>query len=183
MRGTPTRKVAQFGHGRLPAFGTGADRGKNEWRSIVRQMVATGYLRLDIAGYGAIGITDKGRALLHGEGEFLYREDTVIARGPAREPRARSAGAPEQGLDGGGAALLAGLKALRLELARARGVPAYIVFPDRALVDMVRRRPRTEAEFAEVNGVGAAKLEQFAEPFLAAINDAPSAADRNRSPG
>ena len=183
VRGTPTGKVAQFGHGRVPAFGTGADRGKNEWRSIVRQMVATGFLRLDIAGYGGIGITDKGRALLHGEGEFLYREDAVIARGPAREPRERRAKAPEQVLDGGDAALLAGLKALRLELAKARGVPAYVVFPDRTLADMVRRRPRTEAEFAEVNGVGAAKLKQFAEPFLAAINDTPPDADRRRSPG
>ena len=183
VRGTPTGKVAQFGHGRLAAFGTGADRGKNEWRSIVRQMVATGFLRLDIAGYGGIGITDKGRALLHGEGEFLYREDTVIARGPAREPRARSARAPERALDGGDAALLAGLKALRLEFAKARGVPAYIVFPDRTLVDMVRRRPRTEAEFAEINGVGAAKLKQFAEPFLAAINGAPCDAGRSGSRG
>ena len=52
-------------------------------------MVATGFLRIDIAGYGGIGITDKGRALLRGEGTFLYREDTVIVRtrAPAREPR------------------------------------------------------------------------------------------------
>ena len=49
-------------------------------------------------------------------------------------------------------------------------MPAYIVFPDRTLIDMARRRPRSEAEFAEVNGVGAAKLEQFAGPFLAAID-------------
>ena len=183
VRGARTEKVARLGHGRLDAFGSGADRGKNEWRSIVRQLVATGFVRLDIAGYGSIGLTDKGRALLRGEGEFLYREDTVIARTSAREPRARSAKASERVLDGGEAALLAGLKALRLELAKARGVPAYIVFPDRTLVDMVRRRPRTEAEFAEVNGVGAAKLKQFAEPFLAAINGAPPGADRPRPPG
>ena len=100
------------------------------------------------------------------------------ARAPARSPRA-----PERALDGGDATLLAGLKALRLELAKARGVPAYIVFPDRTLADMVRRRTRTEAEFAEVNGVGAAKLKQFAEPFLAAINGAPSDAGRGGSPG
>ena len=67
------------------------------------------------------------------------------------------------------AALLDVLKALRLELARERGVPAYIVFPDRSLIDMARRRPRTQEEFAEVNGVGAAKLKAFATPFLAAI--------------
>ena len=90
---------------------------------------------------------------------------------------------PERALDGGDVALLAGLKALRLELAKARGVPAYVVFPDRTLADMVRRRPRTEAEFAEVNGVGAAKLKQFAEPFLAAINGAPRDAGRSGSPG
>ena len=183
VRGTQTEKVAQFGHDRLRAFGTGADRGKNEWRSLVRQMVATGFFRLDIAGYGGIGITGKGRALLRGEGEFLYREDTVIARTPAREPRARRAKTPERMLDGDDAALLAGLKALRLELAKARGVPAYIVFSDRALADMVRRRPRTEAEFAEVNGVGAAKLKQFAEPFLATINGAPPDSGRGRPPG
>ena len=173
VRGARTEKVARLGHGRLDAFGSGADRGKNEWRSIVRQLVATGFVRLDIAGYGGIGLTDKGRALLRGEGEFLYREDTVIGRTPAREPRERGGEAPGRVLDGADAALLAGLKALRLELAKARGVPAYIVFPDRTLVEMVRRRPRTEAEFAEVNGVGAAKLKQFAEPFLAAINGAP----------
>ena len=183
VRGARTEKVARLGHGRLDAFGSGSDRGKNEWRSIVRQMVATGFVRLDIAGYGGIGLTDKGRALLRGEGEFLYREDTVIGRTPAREPRKRGGEAPGRALDGADAALLAGLKALRLELAKARGVPAYIVFPDRTLLDMVRRHPRTEAEFAEVNGVGAAKLKQFAEPFLAAINGAPPGADRPRPPG
>ena len=44
------------------------------------------------------------------------------------------------------------------------------MFPDRTLIDMARRRPRSEAEFAEVNGVGAVKLKEFAGPFLAAIN-------------
>ena len=183
VRGTQTEKVGLFGHQRLPAFGAGADRGKNAWRSIIRQMVATGFLRLDIAGYGGIAIADNGRALLRGEGEFLYREDTVIAQPPAREPRERRGKAPERVLDGGDAALLAGLKALRLELAMERGVPAYVVFPDRTLLDMVRRRPCTETEFAEVNGVGAAKLKQFAEPFLVAINDALPDADRRRPSG
>ena len=141
---------------------------------MIRQMVATGFLRLDIAGYGGLGITDKGRALLGGEGEFLYREDRIIAPSPARKTRDQRAdkAEPERSLDEVESSLLNALKALRLELARERGVPAYVVFPDRALVDMARRRPRTEAEFAEVHGVGAAKLKQFAEPFLAAIANA-----------
>ena len=174
MRGSRTEKIGRFGHDRLRTFGVGADRGKNEWRSLVRQMVATGYLRLDIAGNGGLGLTDKGRALLRGEGAFHYREDTVIVRRPApkREPRAWDGDRAEDlPPDAGEAALLAVLKALRLDLARERGVPAYIVFPDRTLIDMARR-PRSEAEFAAVNGVGAAKLKQFAGPFLAAIDAA-----------
>ena len=139
-------------------------------------MVATGFLRIDIGGYGGIGITEKGLGLLRGDDEFLYREDTVIARTPAkaRDSGAARGDAGEPPLAGGDMALLGALKALRLEIARERGVPAYIVFPDRTLIDMVRRRPRTEAEFAEVNGVGAAKLKEFAEPFLAAIVAAPA---------
>ena len=179
LRGTGTDKIVRFGHDRLPTFGVGADRGKNEWRSLIRQMVATGFLRIDIGGYGGIGITDKGLGLLRGDGEFLYREDTVIARTPtkARDSGAVQGDVTEPPLAGDDTALLGTLKALRLEIARERDVPAYIVFPDRTLIDMVRRRPRTEAEFAEVNGVGAAKLKEFAVPFLAAIAAAPAQGD------
>ena len=166
--GTQTDKITRTGHHRLPTFGVGAARGKNEWRSLIRQMVATGFLRLDIAGYGGLAITGKGRALLRGEGVFLYREETIVAR-PSAAPRETRKKVSEHPLNDSQAALLDVLKALRLELARDRGVPAYIVFPDRSLIDMARRRPRTEEEFAEVNGVGAAKLKAFATPFLAAI--------------
>ena len=170
VRGTRTEKVVRFDHHRLPTFGVGAERSTNAWRSLVRQVVAAGYLRIDIAGYGGLGITDKGRELLRGSGVFLCREDRVIVRGSVREPRAGRPGLADRPPDGDEAVLLGVLKALRLELARERGVPAYIVFPDRTLIDMARRRPRSEAEFAEVNGVGAVKIERFAGPFLAAID-------------
>ena len=175
LRGTATEKVERAGHHRLPTFGAGEDRGKNEWRSLIRQMVATGFLNLDIGGYGGISITGKGRDLLQGESVFLYRPDTVPVRA-AETPRAssgRRGKEPEDSpLSGPEAALLDALKALRLRLAKERGVPAYIVFSDRSLIDMARRKPRTEQEFAEMNGVGAAKLEAFAAPFLAAIESA-----------
>ena len=67
------------------------------------------------------------------------------------------------------AALFNALRELRLGLAHERGVPAYAVFPDRSLADMARRKPASDEEFAEVHGVGAAKLAKFATPFLAAI--------------
>jgi ATP-dependent DNA helicase RecQ len=66
-------------------------------------------------------------------------------------------------------ALLARLKALRLRLAKARGVAAYIIFSDRSLIDMAQKMPLTKWDFGEVNGVGASKLEQFGDIFLEEI--------------
>ena len=169
LRGSETERIVRLGHHRLQAFGVGKARDKNDWRSLIRQMVATGLLRLDIAGYGGLGITDEGFALLHGNGSFHYRADTVVAPPSPSTGKARRE-EPSDTLTDDQAALLDALKALRLELARERGVPAYVVFHDSTLIDMARRRPRTKAEFAEVSGVGAAKLQQFAESFLTAID-------------
>ncbi len=66
--------------------------------------------------------------------------------------------------------LFAALKDLRMELARQRGVPAYVIFSDRTLVDMAGRKPADDIAFAEVFGVGEAKLNDFAEPFMAVIS-------------
>ena len=171
LRGTETERIVRTGHHRLPTFGVGAARRKTEWLSLIRQMVATGLLRLDIAGYGGIATTDKGRALLRGEGVFRYRADTV-ARASAAPPKPRAAPEAERPLADEETALLGALKELRLRIARERGVPAYVVFSDRSLIDMARRRPRTVDDFADVHGVGAAKLQIYAEPFLAAIAEA-----------
>ena len=157
--------MVRFGHQSLPTFGVGRERSKTEWQSIIRQLVASGFLWLDIGGYGGLKITAKGTALLRGEGTFLCCKDTVPVRSGLHPPRVQS----DKTLSNKDALLLHTLKTLRLEIATDRGVPPYAVFPDRALIDMVHRRPKSEAEFMEVNGVGAAKLEQFGATFLEAI--------------
>ncbi len=172
LRGGNTDKIRKFNHDRLNCYGSGAERNSGEWRSLIRQMVAAGFLQLDIAGYGGIKISAKGRELARGEGEFLYRKDAVERRSSAerRQARKREQQTADHDLSEPQGALLARLKALRLELAKARSVPAYVIFTDRALIEMAQRQPRSRDEFATINGVGAVKLEQFSEPFLAAIN-------------
>ena len=180
LRGAQTEKVAKSGHDRLPVFGGGGEHKKENWRSLIHQLVAAGFLRLDVKDYGGIAITEKGRTLLAGEESFQYRHDTMRRDPPVRR---KGRGKPiDAELSASETALLDGLKALRLRLAKERGVPAYVVFSDKSLADMAQRRPRNAAEFAEVNGVGAAKLRDFATPFLAAIAAAPArpAADEGR---
>ena len=86
VRGARTEKAVRFVHDGLPTFGVGEDGSANAWCSVVHLMVAAGHLCIDIAGYGGLGITDKGRDLLRGNSAFLCCEDTAVAIGPEREP-------------------------------------------------------------------------------------------------
>ncbi len=174
LRGQMTEKVTEAGHDRLPCFGTGGEHNKEQWRSMIRQLVAVGHLLLDVKGYGGLAITDKGQSLLQGEESFQYRQDTMRRTAPARRKN-RSANLVAE-LSAAEMEILGRLKALRLRLAKERGVPAYVVFSDKSLADMAQRQPKNTAEFAEVNGVGAAKLRDFAAPFLEAIATASAAA-------
>jgi len=168
LRGMQSEKLLKAGHDRLAAYGSGADLHKPEWQSIIRQLVSAGFLRLDVQGYGGLAITPKGQDLVRGDESFRYRQDT-LKKSRAAKRRANDLAA-DADLPEADTKLLTELRALRLSFAKERGVPAYVVFTDRTLVDMARRKPVTIDEFAEVHGVGAAKLRDFAEPFLKAIS-------------
>jgi ATP-dependent DNA helicase RecQ len=121
-------------------------------------------------------MTAKGESLASGNGILHYRpaQSERPAKRVKREAIAEELSETDYGL-------LTALKALRLALAKERGVPAYVIFPDRTLIDMVRIRPRNEAEFALVNGVGKAKLAEFGRVFLAAIADHQRSQERRRA--
>jgi ATP-dependent DNA helicase RecQ len=166
LRGVETDKIVSSGHRGLPTFGVGEALSQNQWHGIVRQMVASGLLGIDIQGYGGLRATETGMALMRGEGSFRYRPDPV--RKPAGGGR-RTSGPAAASLDAAASELLERLKTERLRLARKRNVPAYVIFSDRSLVDMAARRPQTVEEFATIFGVGAAKTRDFAELFLKVI--------------
>ena len=165
ITGAQTRKIAERGHDRLEAFAAGVARPAGEWRGILRQLVATGFLEIDIGGFGALVITPRGRALMRGEEDFRYRPDA----GRKAAGRTRKKTVSASALSREDEALLLDLKQLRLRLAVERGVPAYVIFSDRTLIDMAARRPADAAGFARVFGVGEAKQRDFAALFLAAI--------------
>jgi ATP-dependent DNA helicase RecQ len=87
---------------------------------------------------------------------------------PFSAPRAAANAAALAG-DQGDAALFGALRRRRSELAKEQRVAAYVVFADKTLIDMARRKPATVAEMGAVHGVGAAKLRQYGEVFLDVI--------------
>jgi ATP-dependent DNA helicase RecQ len=167
LAGTSTAKVKAQRHEHLLAFGLGRDRPQGDWQSLIRQMVSAGLLHSDVVTHGGLSITPAGRALSRGEGGFTYRPD--IIRPQSKVARTTGDEAVVAVPDRRQQALLGRLKQLRRELAAERKVPAFVIFSDRSLADMASRVPLTKWDFAEVHGVGDAKLAQFGTVFLTVI--------------
>jgi len=163
LLGEGTERMQSLGHDRLPTFGVGKELDRRAWRGVFRQLLARGLIETEIGGHGGWRVTGEARPVLRGEAKVELRPEET------RKLRRERVAATLIGDNPGAVALLASLRAHRLGLARAEQVPAYVIFPDRTLIDMAERRPRTLAEMAEVHGVGQAKLKRYGESFLAVI--------------
>ena len=167
LHATATDKVRERGHDRLPTFAAGRDLSRPAWAAVFRQMMGRDLLRPDPGRHGALRMTEAAKPVLRGEESVTLRQDTVAAATAA--PAVRALVAEDD------AALLSLLKAKRRALAEAQGMPAYIVFPDRTLIEMAERRPATLDAMAGITGVGAKKLQSYGAAFLEVITGAASA--------
>ena len=168
LAGKTTEAITRFEHDKLKTFGVGKDRAPADWRGVLRQLLSARLIDHDRGDRDRLIVTEEGRKVLRGETPFFLREDVLTSR-PKRERRA--ALTPRDA----DADLLDALKALRAAMARAQNQPAYVIFPDRTLIEMAHLRPRNIDDFANVHGVGAAKLQKYGAAFLAVIRDHPDA--------
>ena len=170
LRGAVTAKVREHRHDRLKLYGAGRDLAPAAWQALVRQLVAGGRLEIDLERHGALrptraaGAISAGRERVCADLRVRERERSRI-----RQPSARAELDPTSPA----ALLFQRLKSLRAEIARSHGWPAYLVFNDKALLEMARLRPTSPRELAAIDGVGAKKLESFGQAFLQAIAAAP----------
>ena len=168
LTGNPTTKVREKGHDQLPTFAVGRDLSKPAWGAVFRQMMGRDLVRPDPDRFGALRMTDAARPILRGEESITLRRDTVDRAVP--RVAVRTLVAEED------ASLLSALKAKRRALAEAAGVPAYVIFPDRTLIEMAETRPATLDQMMGITGVGAKKLESYGAGFLAVITGAAAGA-------
>ena len=171
--GESTESIQRFNHDRLPTFGVGKERDKREWRAVLRQINALGLATMDIAEYGRWSVAERGWAVLRGKDRVEMRDVRATPRQAKKEAAVRKArvAAGAQDMAVGDEALLAALKALRMRIARAMGMAAYMVFPDRTLLDFARLKPSTPEAMRACHGVGEAKLARHGAAFLEAIRN------------
>ncbi len=169
LRGKATAKVTQNGHTDLSTFGIGSDLSEQQWRAVLRQLVAQGHVHAE-GEFNTLALADSARGVLKGEVQVLLRQapESTGRRG-AKSSRARAGsakGVAEAQLDAAGQQRYAELKRWRTEVAREHNLPPYVVFDNASLAEMARRQPATLLELGEISGVGAKRLEAYGLEIL-----------------
>ncbi len=159
--GHDTDKVRARRHDDLSTYGIGKEWSRPQWQVIFRQMMGHDLVRPDPERHGALRMTQAAKPILKGEAQINLRKDTL--RQTTRRPEVKMM------VSEGDAPLLSALKARRRELAEAARVPAYVIFPDRTLIEMAEKRPSSLDDMARIAGVGAKKLERYGQIFLEVI--------------
>jgi len=170
--GRMTDRVKQFGHDKLSVFGIGAELNEKQWRAALRQLVAMGHLKPDSEAFGALKLTDTARGVLKGETDVMLREEVAGARVRATRTKSRRGDiAPHiAGQAGAGnPTLVSALRAWRSEVARTRGVPAYVVLHDATIDGIAASRPTTQDQLRGIPGIGDKKLEHYGDELIALV--------------
>ncbi len=160
LRGTSNEKTRSHRHETLSTWGIGSDLDKAQWRSVFRQLVARGYLGVNLEMHGVLHLTEKCRSLLRGEDRIELRQDKrkQAAYGQSKRPQSQLSAEDYQ--------LWEALRGCRRQLSDAQDVPPYVIFHDATLMEMVMYRPVTTDQLRRLSGVGERKLALYGDAFL-----------------
>ncbi|WP_433658251.1 DNA helicase RecQ [Nocardia sp. CA-128927] len=163
LLGKKNPKVLQHDHHELKVFGIGTDLRDLEWRGVVRQLLAGGLLAVH-GDYGVLTLTDASNEVLFEGRQVLLRRERERPTKPARAAKAGKA--PAADMAPADAPVFERLREWRAATSKEQGVPAYVVFHDATLREIVARKPTSLAELGTVNGVGENKLAKYGEQVL-----------------
>jgi len=171
LRGKTTEKVTQYRHDSLSTWGVGADLSEQQWRAVLRQLIALGHV-LTEGEYHTLVLTPTSRAVLKGEVELMLRVSVSAPAGRAKagaktsSVKSAKAAAEVASLDLDAQQRFESLKAWRSEVAKEHSLPAYVIFQNVTLAEMARQHPQSLDELAGISGVGAKKLEAYGAEIL-----------------
>jgi ATP-dependent DNA helicase RecQ len=166
--GSDTEAITSRRHHELTTYGLLRDAPSPEVRGYVEQLIAHGFLRQTDDAFPVVALTARGVALMKdpaSASELALARQRRPVKGKVQK-RSRIESESWQDVDRD---LFDRLRAVRLEIARARGVPPYVIFHDTTLREMARLRPKTIGELHGIRGIGARKADDLGETFLAAI--------------
>lgn len=171
LRGSEKTELIEKGYHKLKTFGVGKDLSYKEWKEYLYQMLQLGYIEIDYISAGRLIVTPLGRKILFGEQPALltvFKETKDFALPMKRGGYKYQPIRPIQS-DNIDTTLLDSLQQLRKQISEKEHIPAYVLFSDDALEDMVNKKPVTLDAFSEIRGVGQLKLDKYGKIFVALI--------------
>ncbi len=160
LRGANKDRILRLGHDKLSTYGLGADKDQTYWGAVLRHLIHKGFLFQDVGNYSVLRLTELSRPLLRGETTLHMAKPRVRVVDKSHEEIPRGGPADYDRI------LFERLRAVRAELAAQAGVPPFVVFPDKTLVEMARYRPETEDALLKIHGVGVTKSRRYGPAFL-----------------
>jgi ATP-dependent DNA helicase RecQ len=159
LLGSENEKVLRWEHNKLSTYGIGAELTRKQWMHIARQLLTMGYLKQE-GEYHTLSLTQKAL-------EALRKREKVMGVVQEAE-RARKEGKRKEGIEYN-SALFALLRQKRKEMADEAGLPPYVIFSDRTLIEMAAYYPQSVSSLLKISGVGQVKLRQYGDAFLDVI--------------
>lgn len=169
LRGKTSEKVRRNGHDQLPLYGIGADMDAASWQSVLRQLIVMEAVVVDHDAYGALKLGEAARPILKGEVKVVMRQDRKMRATEVQASLKASVAAAKEHLPSEDEALFQALREERTALARAQGVPPFIVCTDATLIAMARIKPVEVLAMGLIPGFGHAKVAKYGPAFVARI--------------
>jgi len=174
LRGKETDKVSQYRHQQLSTWGVGSALSEQQWRAVIRQLIALGYAVTE-GEYNTLSLGEGAKAVLRGEVRMLLRQPAT----PAKRSKSSRTGSgtaarrseAEADLDAAAQQRFDALKAWRADVAREHGLPAYVIFQNVTLAELARLQPRSLDEMSGISGIGAKKLEAYGDALLRVLGE------------
>jgi ATP-dependent DNA helicase RecQ len=165
LTGKETDKVRKFSHQKLKLFGLGKDFDLKAWRAIFRQLIAMRLFRVEMESFGALKLTKDCASILRGEQQIWLRKlaDKKKVTKPTSIQMVNKS-TPNNDL-------FLILRALRQQLAKEQGVPPYVIFHDRTLLEICDSQPKSLEDLGKLHGIGEQKLKKYGQIFLKAVKD------------
>jgi ATP-dependent DNA helicase RecQ len=160
LHGKLSDRMTRLGHDQISTFGIGRELDKAQWHTVLRQLVAQGYIEPDPNGHGGLRLVETARTILRNERQLWCRIATV-ALATGRQPKT-----PSKAQD---TPLWRAFKTWRLEQAQTQGVPPYVIFHDQTIQSIIDARPEDLEALGQVHGVGRHKLSQYGDQVLAVL--------------
>lgn len=175
LRGAARTELTEKGFHHIKTYGAGRDLSYMEWKEYIYQMIQLGFLEIDYAHANRLKVTALGTKVLYG------KATAQLAKYIPPEPEKKKAktGSEKKGFkaqpirpiesESVDEILWDALKQLRKQLADRESRPAYHIFTDDSLEDMVAQKPITLGDFNLIRGVGQIKLEKYGRVFVSLI--------------